>query len=141
VFQKYLGRWDDANQLAGASTRVSLNGPVATLQSVRRDAQAEPWPDCATNTALLMDQAMKTEIDAYVTWMSIDYSNRNPACKGLSEYECSKAVGEKLAQEWFNKPAVDKFTEAKSKWTTFEASYAKITGRDSGPGASAGQIG
>jgi hypothetical protein len=143
VFQKYLARWDDANQLASVSTRVTLNGPVATLQTIRRDAQAEQWPDCAKPAAQLMDQAMKTEIDAYVTWMGIDYSDHNPACSGLSEYQCAQAIGDGAAQAKFDQPAMDKFSAAKSQWAAFQTPYAKITGSGSqtsgaSPGCPAG---
>jgi hypothetical protein len=70
--QQYATEWDDALKLADSTSRASLAGPVSELQRIRRDVQAQQWPDCATIAKGLLVGSMDATIDGFLGFMRQD---------------------------------------------------------------------
>lgn len=68
-----LAAWDDALQVANATSRISLGPQIAALQKIRRDIDAEPWPVCAAHFKQTTLNAMDTTIHGYLTFMTDTY--------------------------------------------------------------------
>lgn len=62
-------RWVDARRIAEVTSRMSLSGPLANLQAVRRDADALVAPNCLTLGKAKMLEAMQLEIDGFVAFL------------------------------------------------------------------------
>lgn len=65
-----MARWDDAAQVAGSTARVSLSGPVAQLQAIRRETQALVVPPCLERGKAEMIKGMEAKIDGVLGFMS-----------------------------------------------------------------------
>ena len=66
--QAIIGRWNDAFEIAESSPRMSLAGPIASLQEIRREANAITPPTCMNELHSSTTQGM----DAFVT-MFLDF--------------------------------------------------------------------
>lgn len=75
--QDMLERWDDANAIAGSTARMSLAGPLADLQEIRRDADDLEHPECANEVHDSMINFMDLTIDSYLSFMSDDGQAEN----------------------------------------------------------------
>lgn len=62
-------RWDDAAKLAGSTSRMSLAPQIASMQAIRRDAQALEAPPCAEQSKQYLLEAMDKTIDAYIAFL------------------------------------------------------------------------
>lgn len=92
AFRAMHAKWTEASRVAGVTARVALSGPVATLQSIRREATAMALPTCLQDARNMLGKAMQQEIDAYITFMAdADFG------KLLAEVEIKEA--RKLAQQ------------------------------------------
>lgn len=69
-FDDLLARWEDATRVAGTTGRISLSAPVATLQSVRRDAQALLVPNCLEGGHAALVEGMGLTVDGYLAFMA-----------------------------------------------------------------------
>jgi hypothetical protein len=67
---KYIQLWDDANDLASRTPRVSLAPQLQQLQSIRRGVTDLDTPVCALEVKRLMLDFMSKKIDAYLLFMS-----------------------------------------------------------------------
>lgn len=68
--QEIAVRWDDANNIAGSSSRISLGPAVATLQEIRREANTLAPPECAKNIQALFVAYMDAAIKYYLSFMA-----------------------------------------------------------------------
>lgn len=62
--------WDDANALAGRTSRIALAGPVGRLQELRRQMLELPAPPCVRTARAGLQQYMDAVIDGYLLFMS-----------------------------------------------------------------------
>lgn len=73
--------WSDAVTLADSTPRMSLAGPIQSLQTIKRKAEALDAPACVAHVKSGLTGAMGTTIDSYLTFMSS--SNDDAARTGL----------------------------------------------------------
>lgn len=62
-------KWVDTSELASSTSRLSLSGPVATLQSILRDSEAVLVPPCLSDAKTKLLTGMRLDIDGYLTFM------------------------------------------------------------------------
>lgn len=62
--------WDDANKIAGSTSRIGLAGPVAELQKIRRSVTDMNPPECAREVETLLVNHMDKTIDGYLSFMA-----------------------------------------------------------------------
>lgn len=62
-------RWEDAVRIADSTSRGALSGPLAQLQSVRRDAQALTVPPCLLQGKTDLVKGMDLIIDGYLAFL------------------------------------------------------------------------
>src|SRR5579871_1408916 len=67
---QFATEWDDALKLAASTSRIALASPVSQLQRIRRDVQAQTWPDCATKAKELLVASMSATVDGYLAFMA-----------------------------------------------------------------------
>lgn len=68
--KKILPRWDDANSLAGSTSRIALSPAIASLQSIRGDVAGLAYPVCADEAHSYLVAYMDETIDGYLYFMS-----------------------------------------------------------------------
>lgn len=83
--------WEDAVELAGSTSRMSLPPLVGKLQKVKRDLKTEEWKDCAKPAVKLLSDSMSSTIEGFITFL--DSANS----KWLYQSDFEKA-GEKMSQ-------------------------------------------
>lgn len=64
-----LGRWQDAIEIANSTARVSLDGPVANLQAIRREVDELEAPSCASQAKSALISSMDHVIEGFLTFM------------------------------------------------------------------------
>lgn len=62
--------WDDANRLAGTTSRIALSPVIARLQEIRREASNLQVPECAEKVNDVLLDYMDKTIDGYIAFMS-----------------------------------------------------------------------
>lgn len=67
--QSIAREWDDANTLAGQTPRASLSAQIDRLQAIRRKAQDETPPSCATAAHTALVGAMDKTIEGYLAFL------------------------------------------------------------------------
>ena len=65
-----LTKWDDAIGVAQVTSRINLATPVTNLQTIKRDTEALIVPPCLNEGKNKLLEAMKTEIEGYMAFMS-----------------------------------------------------------------------
>ena len=65
-------RWDDANKLANSTPRMALASPLASLQSIKQDAQNAELPACMQYAQNDLVQMMDHTITGYIKFMGQD---------------------------------------------------------------------
>lgn len=68
--ENLLRRWDDADQVAGATPRMSLAGPVSDLQALKREAENLEVLDCAKPVKVYLVNYMDSTVSAYLDFMT-----------------------------------------------------------------------
>lgn len=68
-FVLVMAEWEDALEIADATPRMNLSGPVANLQEIQRDARQVPAPACMDNFKTHLDLSMEAYIDAILAFM------------------------------------------------------------------------
>lgn len=96
ALDQVLTRWDDAMKIAGTTGRIALAAPVASLQTVRREAEALSVSLCMDPAKALLVSSMQNTIDGFITFMRNEYK-----------------LGDKLAQPSFDE-ASKQFAEFKT---------------------------
>lgn len=64
-----VARWNDAVKIASTTSRVSLPGPVATLQAVRRDAEQIVAPPCLDVGKAELIKSMNSTEQGFLVFM------------------------------------------------------------------------
>jgi hypothetical protein len=67
---QFATEWDDTLKLASSTSRIALATPVSQLQRIRRDLQAQTWPDCAQTAKGLLVGSMDATIDGNLAFMA-----------------------------------------------------------------------
>lgn len=67
-----VGRWDDAVRVAGATGRIALAGPVATLQAIHRETGQIAVPPCLDQGKAALVKSMESTVDGFVIFMRND---------------------------------------------------------------------
>lgn len=62
--------WDDAEQLAGSTSRIALSPAIANLQEIRRRASALESPQCASLIQTYLTDYMDKTIDGFLLFMA-----------------------------------------------------------------------
>lgn len=78
-------RWEDAVKVASTTSRISLSGPVANLQSIRREAEQLTVAPCMDRAKSSLIESMGSTIDGFLEFMRNQYQ-----------------AGEKLAKPHFD---------------------------------------
>ncbi len=99
-------RWADAERLASSTARVSLAGPVATMQAVQREAEVAVVPACLTDakealvdltsksTTALINFMRKNELQS-MTYTYIDRDRLIAGFEGrVSAADCSRQAAQ-----------------------------------------------
>lgn len=102
ALDQVLSRWDDAIKIAGTTGRIALAAPVATLQAVRREAEALSVSPCMDPAKALLVSSMQNTIDGFITFMRNEYK-----------------IGETLAQPSFD--------EASKQFAAFATARAECS--------------
>ena len=63
-------KWRDATQVAGATSRIALSGPVSTLQALKREAQALTVPPCLDQGIAALRKSMDLTLEGYIVFMT-----------------------------------------------------------------------
>lgn len=83
-------RWIDAEKLATVSSRVALSGPAASLQSIQRELESVPVPECMAKA-----KAAFLELSAKAAAMVLAFMDKNEAPSTLYQLrDRPKLVGE-----------------------------------------------
>lgn len=69
-FRAVQTKWAEAHRVAGVTSRVALAGPVAALQSIRREAAALVLPTCLQGAQKKLLDGMQWQLDGYIAFMS-----------------------------------------------------------------------
>lgn len=64
-----LARWSDAAQVASTTSRIALSGPVATMQSLRREAEQLKVSPCMDLAKAHLVASMGDAIEAFLVFM------------------------------------------------------------------------
>lgn len=65
-------KWADAATLADSSPRVSLAGPIARLQEVRRETAQLVLPECLSEARQILVNAMDKTIEGFLSFLRND---------------------------------------------------------------------
>lgn len=103
--EELLVRWDDANSVAGSSSRLSLGSSIPPLQQIRREVNTLTPPECAKNIQALSVAYMDTTINLYLSFMA------------------QKPDEEVNAQAQESKQALEQFIEERRKLQAGEEPY------------------
>lgn len=93
ALEAVLTRWDDALRVANSTSRVNLATPVATLQAVRRDAEALTLSPCMDPAKEALVASMQHMIDGFIIWWRNDFKLGNDLAK--PDFE---AAGKKMEE-------------------------------------------
>lgn len=69
TLEKLYLRWQDAERLALSTPFLALSGPVATLQSLRREAEDIDVPPCLLVARAKLAGGMKRTVDGFLSGM------------------------------------------------------------------------
>jgi hypothetical protein len=62
-------RWIDAERLAGATGRIALATPVASLQALQREAESTRVAECVVYAKASLTKLIATSVDAHISFM------------------------------------------------------------------------
>lgn len=68
-----FARWEDAVKVASTTSRISLSGPVANLQSLRREADQLTVAPCMDRAKSSLLEGMSSTIDGFLEFMRNQY--------------------------------------------------------------------
>jgi hypothetical protein len=92
-----IKEWDDAETVAGSTSRIALSPAVSELQRIRREVDNLELPDCAEYAQYYLVTYMDTVIEAYLLFMADapDYSVSD-------KFEEADSQLEQFSQEFSN---------------------------------------
>lgn len=70
LVKQYAQEWDDADKLAGSTSRIALAPQVAQLQCIRRDVQAQEYPPCGQDAQTKLVAMMDLTIQGYIDFLA-----------------------------------------------------------------------
>lgn len=91
---RIASEWDDAVKLASSTSRIALSSPVSQLQRIRRDLQAQSWPDCATNAKSLLMRSMDSTINGFLAFMQ-----QRPESVSSADLSSGRQLMDEFSQE------------------------------------------
>lgn len=68
-----VARWEDAVKVASTTGRISLPGPVAALQAVKRDAEQLTVPPCLDGAKAELLKSMDSTVEGFLVFMRNEY--------------------------------------------------------------------
>jgi zinc-ribbon domain len=68
--RKILSEWNDANDIAGSTARISLGPAVSKLQDIRREANGLIYPKCASLAQAYLISHMDKVVEGFLSFMS-----------------------------------------------------------------------
>lgn len=68
-FNDIYCRWKSAESLAGASSRISLSGPVMNMQNIKHEADALVVSKCMLSAKANLSAGMDSIINGYIAFM------------------------------------------------------------------------
>lgn len=68
--KKILSEWNDANDIAGSTARISLGPAVSKLQDIRREANGLTYPKCASLAQAYLISHMDKVIEGFLSFMA-----------------------------------------------------------------------
>lgn len=88
----------DAYKLALSSSRITLGGPISTMQGVKQKLFAMKWPQCARETLQAMLDWFNSTINAFLYFMqSSNYFSEQATSQKLADAEQERITFIKLA--------------------------------------------
>lgn len=64
-----VAKWEDATKLASTTARMSLSGPVSSLQSIKREAEQLTVPPCLDQGKVELVKSMSSTEKGYLVFM------------------------------------------------------------------------
>lgn len=86
-----VARWEDAIKLASTTSRISLSGPVASLQSIKRDAEQLTVPPCLDQGKVELVRSMSSTEKGFLVFMRNELRLGDVLAQGDFE-EAAKAM-------------------------------------------------
>jgi hypothetical protein len=88
-FNDIYSRWKSAETLAGASSRISLSGPVMNMQNIKREADALVVSKCMLAPKANLSAGMDSIINGYIAFMGQNsyFTLMNTGNTYLTQYE------------------------------------------------------
>lgn len=68
-FNEIFTEWQDAEKVAGSTSRIALAPSVSKLQEIKRNLASLSYAGCMETTRILYVTAMNTQIEAYLDFM------------------------------------------------------------------------
>ena len=96
--------WDDANRLAGTTSRIALSPAIARLQEIRREASDLQVPQCAEKVNDMLLDYMDKTIDGYIAFMSEEDDNKVNDIFDKASLLLDKFTKEFIALEYGSEP-------------------------------------
>lgn len=82
AFDDIVVRWNDAVKVAGTTGRISLSGPVATLQAIRRDTEQITAPPCLDAGKVELLKSMNSTERGFLVFMRNELKLGDVMAKG-----------------------------------------------------------
>ncbi|MHA3053648.1 hypothetical protein [Acinetobacter sp. ANC 4640] len=76
-------RWNDANRLASATSRIALPTPIANLQNIKNELDAVEVSECLTPAKKALYEAIDLNIDSFLMFMRNDGNGTDYLLKSL----------------------------------------------------------
>ena len=88
-FNDIYSRWKSAESLAGASSRISLSGPVMNMQNIKHEVDVLVVSKCMLTAKANMAAGMDSIINGYIAFMGQNsyYTLMNAGNTYLTQYE------------------------------------------------------
>ncbi|MBN9365960.1 MAG: hypothetical protein J0H59_02900 [Comamonadaceae bacterium] len=93
-------KWQDAAKVAYSTGRIALSGPVATLQTIRREAEQMTPPPCLAQGKAALVASMTHTVDGFLAFMqntgdagnSLSMPAFEKAAQAMNEYKAARAA-------------------------------------------------
>lgn len=139
AFLPFTARWADAWALSGTTARIALSGPVADLQTIRRDVQFTQWPPCAQHAADLLMDGMNSEITGLLGFMAgVQAEDRRyfpTLSTNLTYSQAVAAFGEPQADAVFYADSYEAIVRGRESFAQFSTELSYAAGEQPRPAA------
>lgn len=94
-----VARWNDAVKVASTTGRIALSGPVATLQSIKRETEQVTVPPCLDNGKADLVKSMASTEKGFLVFMrnelnignTLSQGDFDDAAKAMEAYKLGRA--------------------------------------------------